>query len=84
MAAAPLPLGAIVAACSVVGNFTFSPLQAEAGEFVELGRKSPLSKGKHTVKLARSGPLPHLVALRLDEERQRREQTAHKEPGSKS
>ncbi|KPK48346.1 MAG: hypothetical protein AMK72_07200, partial [Planctomycetes bacterium SM23_25] len=25
-----------------------------------------LTKGKHTVKLARRGPLPHLVALRLD------------------
>jgi hypothetical protein len=26
----------------------------------------PLTKGKHTVMLSRSGPLPHLVALRLD------------------
>jgi hypothetical protein len=26
----------------------------------------PITKGKHTVKITRSGPLPHLVALRLD------------------
>ena len=26
----------------------------------------PITKGKHTVKFARRGPLPHLVALRLD------------------
>lgn len=30
----PLPLGAVVMACVVVGNFTFSPVQAEAGTLV--------------------------------------------------
>ncbi len=29
-------------------------------------RKMSITKGKHTLKLARSGPLPHLVAMRLD------------------
>jgi hypothetical protein len=32
------------------------------GQLVRL----PITKGKHTLKLARRGPLPHLVALRLD------------------
>jgi hypothetical protein len=31
-----------------------------------LWRRSPVAAGKHTVKLASRGPLPHLVALRLD------------------
>jgi len=34
----------------------------ERGEAVKLS----ITKGKHTVKLARRGPLPHLVTLRLD------------------
>ena len=36
------------------------------GQPVKLLGRSPLTKGKHTLKLSRRQPLPHLVALRLD------------------
>jgi len=39
---------------------------ARDGKFVKINRKEPLSKGKHTIKFARRGPMPHLIALRLD------------------
>ena len=36
------------------------------GEFATLSRRSPVAKGKHTLRFVSRGPLPHLVALRLD------------------
>jgi len=36
------------------------------GKVATVWQKSKLSKGKHTVKLTRRQPLPHLVALRLE------------------
>jgi hypothetical protein len=38
------------------------------GKVATIWRKSPLSRGKHTVKLTRRQPLPHVVALRIDTE----------------
>ena len=38
------------------------------GKLIKLWDKLPLPKGKHTLKLTRRRPLPHLVALRLDTE----------------
>jgi len=36
------------------------------GEFAKLSRRSPVAKGKHTIRFVSRGPLPHLVALRLE------------------
>jgi len=36
------------------------------GKFAELSRRSPVAKGKHTLRFVSRRPLPHLVALRLD------------------
>ncbi|MBW8017260.1 MAG: hypothetical protein FVQ82_13840 [Planctomycetes bacterium] len=35
-------------------------------DVVTIWRKSPLSKGKHTVKLTRRQPLPHVLAIRIE------------------
>jgi len=39
---------------------------AERGKFVRIQRNSPLAQGRHTIRIYRHGPLPHLVALRME------------------
>ena len=40
------------------------------GGFAKIWRRSEIAAGMHTVKLARSGPLPHLVALCLETDKE--------------
>ena len=48
------------------GTPTWNSSGAKWEVAAKIWRRSPITKGKHTVKFARRGPLPHLVALRLD------------------
>ena len=39
---------------------------ARAGRFIDLSHRSPVAKGKHSLRIVSRQPLPHLVAFRLD------------------
>ena len=70
---------AILARCCMGVTFSSTPSQQSAGltwnssgarweSMRHYGRitKRALTKGRHTLKLTRKGPMPHLVAIRLD------------------